>query len=302
MPSRVQPTVVTPITILPEPVSNCAHVNEVNGAQDKAIGAQVKEAVQLPDSSPVHLKAYLNGNYGDDSKKQSSENDVKDAIPKGVTRASMSSTYGIEMGGKEVKWIIDPKSKFMQKWDILTALALVFTSVVTPFEVGFLETKINTLFVINRLVDVLFLSDMVMHFFLAFEHRDFYGKRFVKSHKRIARHYLSSWFCLDLASCLPFDFVGILMDSESVQRMKFLRIVRLFRLLKLVRILRASRIVARWQTMIEVPFTVQSLAKCSASTIIALGCRIALACAIIGTLCALWYPPSSWLLMCLVLF
>jgi len=43
-------------------------------------------------------------------------------------------------------FVIDPESKYVQKWDCLLAVALFFTATVTPFEVVFLPTKLNTLF------------------------------------------------------------------------------------------------------------------------------------------------------------
>ncbi len=36
-------------------------------------------------------------------------------------------------------------------------VAVLFTATVTPFEVAFLETSLNGLFVVNRIVDVIFL-------------------------------------------------------------------------------------------------------------------------------------------------
>ncbi len=38
----------------------------------------------------------------------------------------------------------------------MTMVCLVFTAVVTPVEVAFLTTKVNGLFVINRIVDAVF--------------------------------------------------------------------------------------------------------------------------------------------------
>ena len=49
-------------------------------------------------------------------------------------------------------------------------LALVFTAVVTPVEVAFIappETADEPLFIINRLVDLAFLIDLVLQFFIA---------------------------------------------------------------------------------------------------------------------------------------
>ena len=48
---------------------------------------------------------------------------------------------------------------------------------------------------------------------------------------------------LEQVSILPFDLVGLLVDSSSVSQLKVLRIVRLLRLVKLVRMLKGSRCV-----------------------------------------------------------
>jgi hypothetical protein len=46
---------------------------------------------------------------------------------------------------------------WLQRWDIVTMLSLLFTAVVTPVEVAFLATALNGLFVLNRLVDMIFI-------------------------------------------------------------------------------------------------------------------------------------------------
>ena len=73
--------------------------------------------------------------------------------------------------------VIKPNSKFIQKWDLVTLFALIFTAVVTPVEVAFCGTEdtVDTnevvrspLFIINRLIDVVFLFDMGVQFHLAY--------------------------------------------------------------------------------------------------------------------------------------
>jgi hypothetical protein len=49
------------------------------------------------------------------------------------------------------------QNAFFKRWDGMVMLALLFTASVTPFEVAFLTPGINTLFFLNRLVDLLFL-------------------------------------------------------------------------------------------------------------------------------------------------
>ena len=48
------------------------------------------------------------------------------------------------------------QSPFLHKWDVLTMLCLIFTALVTPVEVAFLKTQIDTLFFINRVIDLIF--------------------------------------------------------------------------------------------------------------------------------------------------
>lgn len=38
-------------------------------------------------------------------------------------------------------WLLDPRSKRMKQWDSVIVLALVYTAMVTPYEVAFIDTK-----------------------------------------------------------------------------------------------------------------------------------------------------------------
>ena len=55
-----------------------------------------------------------------------------------------------------------------------------------------------------------------------------------------------SWRRVSLAQCsiLPFDVIGLILDSNGLSQLRILRIVRLLRLMKLVRIFKATRCVA----------------------------------------------------------
>ena len=64
--------------------------------------------------------------------------------------------------------VLDPFSPRMQKWDKLMFSFLIFTAIITPFEVGFCTTKYDPWFVINRLVDLGFVCDIFVNFKLAY--------------------------------------------------------------------------------------------------------------------------------------
>ena len=100
---------------------------------------------------------------------------------------------------------IDPRtSKYMSYWDSCTALALIFTALVTPFEVSFLEpatSALEPLFIVNRVVDAVFIIDMVLTFMLVYQEAGgAEGTRWVEDPWRIAKHYLCGSFAVDLIS------------------------------------------------------------------------------------------------------
>mmetsp|Transcript_38396 Transcript_38396/g.123462 ORF Transcript_38396/g.123462 Transcript_38396/m.123462 type:complete len:713 (+) Transcript_38396:121-2259(+) len=165
-------------------------------------------------------------------------------------------------------FLIDPHSEYVRYWDLIIAVALVFTGVVTPYEVIFMKQTHPTdwLFVINRAVDLIFIKDMAMQFFLKVEvqMKGKYGVRMLKSPSVIRRRYLSTWFPIDVVSVLPFDVFFVLYDdAKSLSGIKILRCLRLMRLVKLVRILRTSRLILRWQNYFAISFSSQKLAKFS---------------------------------------
>jgi hypothetical protein len=82
------------------------------------------------------------------------------------------------------KGMVDPQGPFMAKWDLVMMVLLLFTALVTPFEVSFLETNLDGMFVINRLVDVGFICDMLVNFRLAFDDEE--GVK-IYSRRRIAQ-------------------------------------------------------------------------------------------------------------------
>ena len=68
--------------------------------------------------------------------------------------------------------LLDPRQHtFVGLWDGISAVALIFTALVTPYEVAFIPAArvgSEPLFIINRVVDGIFLLDVVFHFFLVY--------------------------------------------------------------------------------------------------------------------------------------
>lgn len=188
----------------------------------------------------------------------------KDEAPPTDDEPEMLSD-GSERGTDEHR-LIDPNSQFMMRWDIISIVMLVFVMFVTPFEVAYLTTSLNGLFVINRLIDTFFISDMVIQFFLMY--RDEEKGVLVKKQDLIIKQYLRGWFWIDLIAVLPFDIIGVVSSSDDMNNLKALRIARLLRLFKLLRILRAGRMFDRWESSIAINYSVLTLCQFVALTIV----------------------------------
>lgn len=164
--------------------------------------------------------------------------------------------------------VINPFSEWMSRWDQAIISALIWTALVTPFEVSFLNPDWNWLFVVNRLIDCIFLTDMGFTFFL--DPMDDQTRKIngIPNHRLMAEAYLSGWFTIDFLSCVPFDLVTILLEGGDFQNLKFLRALRLLRLVKLLRLFRASRIFARWEDRVAVDYAMVSLLKSTLGTLL----------------------------------
>lgn len=136
---------------------------------------------------------------------------------------------------------------------------LIFTATVTPFEVAFLEPSWDALFFINRVVDAMFLVDLIINFFTPYYNINEGG--FVIERWKMAKHYLTGWFTIDLVSILPFDTVGLVLNNDDINQLKVFRIIRLARLAKLLRVLRSSRIFKRWESRIGMQYSTMTMIK-----------------------------------------
>ena len=168
--------------------------------------------------------------------------------------------------------VIDPRtSKFVPYWDAITTVAILFTAFVTPFEVSFLPAASSwgdALFLVNRVIDVVFIVDIYIAFHLVYQH----GERWVDSRREIMRHYLVGWFPVDVISTFisVVDIYGLYAGSGAdLNSLRILRALRALRLIKLVRIARASRIFKRWETRFAINYTTLELCKCLTAMLMA---------------------------------
>jgi len=164
--------------------------------------------------------------------------------------------------------LLNPRTKRMQYWDFVILVAMFFTSTVTPYEVCFIweAEHFDALFFVNIIVNMVFVIDTTFQFFLPYKESPKRGGQMVKNHRKIAHHYLTTWFPIDFISIVPFDYIinfaimpAVGGGGDNLSLVGATSMLRLLRLIKLVRILRASRIFARWENSISMKYSTREL-------------------------------------------
>ena len=142
--------------------------------------------------------------------------------------------------GRRKHGTMDPTDTFRLTWNLVQGMILIYVAIAVPFRIGFdieLETYTNGWW-FEAVVDAFFIMDMVLNFFTGYYDED---DALEMRRVMIWKHYLKSWFIIDLVSCLPIQYVMIALDMDgesgaTSQHTKLLKGLRLFRLAKLLRL------------------------------------------------------------------
>jgi hypothetical protein len=139
---------------------------------------------------------------------------------------------------KNRKWyIIYPNDSFKSVWNIFLIVILIFTGMLTPFRVCFIEGSNNFWFSIDVIFDLLFFLDIVINFLSAYEDDE---KRIIDRLDKIAIEYLFGWFMIDIVAVIPINyFLSDNIDTSNKNNFnKLLRLLRLPRIYRLLRLLK----------------------------------------------------------------
>ena len=85
-------------------------------------------------------------------------------------------------------------------WDLLIAILILYSSIITPYEIAFFDTNQSNWFEI--FIDILLAIDIVLTFFSAYTDDK---ENLVKNHKKIIKKYLQSRLVIDIIPVLPFE-------------------------------------------------------------------------------------------------
>lgn len=147
--------------------------------------------------------------------------------------------------GKIGKCTIHHESEFKALWDWFVLALVLYISIEIPYEAAFFQKEARSKGVwekissgeprevVNLLVDLMFIADILINFRTTYV--DTASAVEISAPKRIAVHYLKTWFTIDFVSAIPFDyfipdeFEGAATVAGLLKTARLLRLVRVSR-------------------------------------------------------------------------
>ncbi|XP_028401335.1 potassium voltage-gated channel subfamily H member 6-like isoform X2 [Dendronephthya gigantea] len=136
-------------------------------------------------------------------------------------------------------WTIRHDSLCKAIWDWIVLLLVIYTAIEVPYNVAFIlpmYTKVQyktTWEIINLHVDFMFVIDVIINFRTTYVQGR--SAKVVSNPKKIARHYLKTWFFADFISAIPFDLFSLISSKVEYSLLSLLKTARLLRLVRVAR-------------------------------------------------------------------
>lgn len=158
--------------------------------------------------------------------------------------------------------IIHPaKDKRYIRWNAFMVFMLALSAYLVPYEIAFTEIQTDYHAYIGFVTDCIFVLDIVLQFFVAFET---HGYHYCQDHKQIVWHYLITGFLIDAMSCLSISDIFIMNCLGE----DFLWIVVVFRWTRMLRLGRFWRCKKRWVFEMNISYIAQeALINCVTITL-----------------------------------
>jgi CRP-like cAMP-binding protein len=136
-------------------------------------------------------------------------------------------------------WLIDPSESWKVQWDVILALIIIYTLIMTPVDMAFYDKELVHGDGLELVLDGIFFCDLLLSF------RTTYASEFegalLLDQSQIAWRYLQSWFLVDFVSSVPFT----VLFGDGLKSVKLIKALRLFRLMKLARIFKLEVLIGR---------------------------------------------------------
>ncbi|CAM9943905.1 unnamed protein product, partial [Choristocarpus tenellus] len=126
----------------------------------------------------------------------------------------------------------DPRTPRMRAWENWVTLTILYTLLIVPWRVSFNARAGPLGLAIDGFVNLSFIADTVLKFMTALPTEN----GLVTGTWPIARHYLRTWFLIDLVTCIPLSTLLRDVVDPSIRVVQALRGLRLLRLVKVVKV------------------------------------------------------------------
>lgn len=113
---------------------------------------------------------------------------------------------------------------------------LIYSCVATPVQIALFDDSKGAM-ISNYIIDILFLIDIIIIFNSAIFDENL---NVINDRAAIAMKYIRSWFFIDLAAIIPFEFF-VKSNGEAANLIRFARIGRITKLLKLLKLMRLMK-------------------------------------------------------------
>ncbi|CAD7703983.1 unnamed protein product, partial [Ostreobium quekettii] len=124
-------------------------------------------------------------------------------------------------------------------WDLLIVVCVAYICVVLPPRIAFAGVDIGPLFIIDLILDFIFMFDVFMNLETGYDDSGVT----VMGARDVRMAYLSSWFLVDIVSSLPYELVVALQSGNDTLR-KYSRLPRIGRFCRLPRLF---SYISKWQ-------------------------------------------------------
>lgn len=136
--------------------------------------------------------------------------------------------------------VLDPDGKIMNIWNMIIFILMIYTAIIMPYRVAFINVDSETWQQIENAVDLIFFVDVLVTLNVSYYDND---NTLVTSRKKIFLTYLKSWLIVDLVASFPQNLIFNSQQTSSIaNKTDILRLARLTRLYRLVRIIRFLKI------------------------------------------------------------
>ena len=104
---------------------------------------------------------------------------------------------------KSKRWIpIYPDNTFKSAWDFIGIIFIIYQAVLIPYRFCFKARAYGLLRTIEFFMDVFFMVDIVLSFITGYYKKG----NVIMKRGPIIKHYLRTWFLLDLVSTFPYSW------------------------------------------------------------------------------------------------